>query len=94
MGIQINKIKTVLSDHGRTNKWLAEKIGKSPTTVSRWCTNESQPPLETLYQISILLNTDIRELGQCRHRQQNQEGRHKVSILIFYYYICRMKYQF
>ncbi len=62
MGIQINRIKTVLSDQGRTNKWLAEKIGKSPTTVSRWCTNESQPPLETLYQISILLNTDIREL--------------------------------
>lgn len=62
MGIQINRIKTVLSDNGRTNKWLAEKIGKSPTTVSRWCTNESQPPLETLYQISILLNTDIREL--------------------------------
>ena len=62
MGIQINRIKTVLSDHGRTNKWLAEKIGKSPTTVSRWCTNESQPPLETLYHISILLNTDIREL--------------------------------
>ena len=62
MGIQINRIKTVLSDQGRTNMWLAEKIGKSPTTVSRWCTNESQPPLETLYQISILLNTDIREL--------------------------------
>lgn len=62
MGVQINRIKTVLSDNGRTNKWLAEKIGKSPTTVSRWCTNESQPPLETLYQISILLNTDIREL--------------------------------
>ena len=62
MGIQINRIKTVLSDQGRTNKWLAEKIGKSPTTVARWCTNESQPPLETLYQISILLNTDIREL--------------------------------
>lgn len=62
MGIQINRIKTVLSDNGRTNKWLAEKLGKNQTTVSRWCTNESQPPLETLYQISILLKTDIREL--------------------------------
>ena len=62
MGIQINRIKTVLSDRGRTNKWLAEKLGKNQTTVSRWCTNESQPPLETLYQISILLKTDIREL--------------------------------
>ncbi len=62
MGIQINRIKTVLSDSGRTNKWLAEKLGKNQTTVSRWCTNESQPPLETLYQISILLKTDIREL--------------------------------
>ena len=62
MGTQINRITTVLSDQGRTNKWLAEEIGKSRTTVSRRCTNESQPPLETLYQISILLNTDIREL--------------------------------
>ena len=62
MGIQINRIKTVLSYNGRTNKWLAEKLGKNQTTVSRWCTNESQPPLETLYQISILLKTDIREL--------------------------------
>ena len=62
MGIQINRIKTVLADHGRTNIWLADKLGKSPTTVSRWCTNDSQPALDTLYQIAQLLEIDIREL--------------------------------
>lgn len=62
MGIQINRIKTILIDQGRTNKWLADKLRKNPTTISRWCTNESQPPLETLYQIALLLNIDIREL--------------------------------
>lgn len=62
MGIQINRIKTVLADQGRTNIWLADKLGKSPTTVSRWCTNDSQPALDTLYQIAQLLEIDIREL--------------------------------
>ena len=62
MGIQINRIKSILSDQGKTNIWLANRLGKSQTTVSRWCTNESQPPLETLYQIAQLLNVDIREL--------------------------------
>lgn len=62
MGLQLNRIKAILIEQGRTNKWLADKLGKNPTTVSRWCTNESQPPLETLYQIAQLLNTDIREI--------------------------------
>ena len=62
MGIQINRIKTVLAETGRTNKWLSEKLGKNSTTITRWCTNENQPSLETLYQIAILLNVYIREL--------------------------------
>ena len=62
MGLQLNRIKAILIEQGRTNNWLADKLGKNPTTVSRWCTNESQPPLETLYQIAQLLNTDIREI--------------------------------
>ncbi|MDO6440433.1 helix-turn-helix transcriptional regulator [Cyclobacterium sp. 1_MG-2023] len=58
----INRLKVVLVEHGRTNKWLAEKLDKNETTVSRWCTNEVQPSLETLIQISELLNIDVKEL--------------------------------
>lgn len=58
----INRIKIVLVEQGRTNKWLADKLGKSTTTVSRWCTNDMQPSLETLVQISHVLNINVREL--------------------------------
>ncbi len=59
---KINRIKAVLADVGRTNKWLAEQLGKDPTTVSKWCTNTSQPDLNTLSEIARLLNVDQREL--------------------------------
>lgn len=58
----INRLKVVLVEQGRTNKWLAEKLDKNTATVSRWCTNEMQPSLETLVQISEILNVDVREL--------------------------------
>ena len=58
----INRIKVVLTEQGRTNKWLSEKIGKNTTTVSRWCTNDIQPSLETLLEIAEILNVDIKEL--------------------------------
>lgn len=58
----INRIKVVLVEQSRTNKWLSEQIGKNRTTVSRWCTNEMQPSLETLVQIAEILNVDVREL--------------------------------
>jgi putative transcriptional regulator len=58
----INRIKVVLVEQGRTNKWLADKMNKSTTTVSRWCTNEMQPSLETLVEISDVLNINVREL--------------------------------
>ena len=58
----INRIKAVLADAGQTNKWLAEKLGKDPVTVSKWCTNTTQPDLQTLQKISMLLKTDIRNL--------------------------------
>ncbi len=57
-----NKIKVVLVDKKRTNKWLAEQIGCSPTTVSKWCTNVCQPPMETFVRIAELLEVDINEL--------------------------------
>jgi putative transcriptional regulator len=58
----INRIKIVLVEQGRTNKWLADKLGKTTTTVSRWCTNEMQPSLETLVKIADILKVDAREL--------------------------------
>ncbi len=58
----INRIKVVLADKKRTNKWLAEQLGKDPATVSKWCTNKSQPCLETLIDIAKLLDIDISEL--------------------------------
>lgn len=59
---QINRLKAVLADANKTNKWLAEQLGKSETTISRWCTNEVQPSLDTLMEIAELLNVDVREL--------------------------------
>lgn len=59
---EINRLKVVLVEQKRTGKWLAETLGKNETTVSRWCTNESQPSLETLVEISNVLNVDVKEL--------------------------------
>jgi len=58
----INRIKIVLVEQGRTNKWLADKLGKNTTTVSRWCTNDMQPSLETLVEISDAFQVNVREL--------------------------------
>jgi transcriptional regulator with XRE-family HTH domain len=58
----INRLKVVLAEEGRTNKWLSEKLGKNTATVSRWCTNEMQPSLETLTEIAEVLGVDVREL--------------------------------
>ena len=59
---QINRLKIVLVEQRRTGKWLAETLGKNEATVSRWCTNESQPSLETLLEIAKVLNVNVREL--------------------------------
>lgn len=58
----INRIKVVLVEKQRTNKWLAQQLGKDPATVSKWCTNASQPGLETLLEIAHVLEVDIKEL--------------------------------
>lgn len=62
MDKDINRIKVVLADKKRTNKWLAEQLGKDPATVSKWCTNSCQPTLETLMKIAKLLDVEITEL--------------------------------
>lgn len=58
----INRLKVVLAEKKRTNKWLAEQLGKDLATVSKWCTNKMQPNLETLIQIASCLSVDVREL--------------------------------
>ena len=58
----INRIKVVLVEQKRTGKWLAEQMGKDPATVSKWCTNTSQPDLRTLIEIADCLQVDITEL--------------------------------
>ena len=49
-------------DQGKTNKWLAEQLGKDPATVSKWCTNVSQPSLEMMMRIAKLLNVEMNDL--------------------------------
>ena len=58
----INRLKVLLVEKKRTRKWLAEQLGVNPTTVSKWCTNSSQPDLSNLLRIADLLDVDIREL--------------------------------
>ena len=62
MKADINRLKIVLAEKKRTGKWLAEQLGKDPATVSKWCTNSSQPPLETLIEVAKLLDVEIGEL--------------------------------
>lgn len=58
----INRIKVVLADKNKTNKWLAEQLGKDPATVSKWCTNTSQPGVETLIEIARILEVEVGDL--------------------------------
>ena len=62
MDRKLNRIKTALVDNGKTNKWLAEQLGKDPATISKWCTNACQPSLEMLITISKLLRVDLNDL--------------------------------
>ena len=62
MDSKLNLIKTALVDNGKTNKWLAEQLGKDPATVSKWCTNASQPYLEMMLTIFKLHKVDLNDL--------------------------------
>jgi transcriptional regulator with XRE-family HTH domain len=57
-----NRIKLILVEQDKSAKWLADQSGKDKSTVSRWCTNDMQPPIETFYKIAKLLDVDVREL--------------------------------
>lgn len=58
----INRIKIVLVEKKRTGKWLAEQLGKNPSTISKWCSNVAQPDLATLVKIATLLEVGVQDL--------------------------------
>ena len=58
----LNRIKLVLVEKNKTGKWLADELGKTPSTVSKWCQNTIQPDLKTLDKIAKLLNVDVKYL--------------------------------
>ena len=60
--IVMNRIEVVLAEKQRTNRWLAEQMGKSENTISRWCSNKSQPSIAQLQEIANLLDIDVRTL--------------------------------
>ena len=62
MNKEINRIRVVLAEQKIKNKWLANKMGKNPSTISLWCNNERQPSLETLIEIAQILDIDARQL--------------------------------
>ncbi len=59
---KINRLKIVLVEQGKTGKWLAGQLGKNEATISRWCSNVSQPSLEMLMKIASILDIDARRL--------------------------------
>ena len=69
----INRLKVVLAEQKRTGKWLAEQLGKDPATVSKWCTNSSLPPLETLMQIARVLGVTTDDLLKLEEMQSVEE---------------------
>ena len=69
MDKKLNRIKVILADQGLTNKWLAETIHRDPATISKWVTNATQPPLETLIEIALALNVGIEVLVRMPEEQ-------------------------
>ena len=76
----LNRIKGALADAGKTGVWLAGQLGKDPVTVSKWCTNTTQPDLQTLAKISELLQVSMRELIVNKNGQNRSYGRYKNKI--------------
>ena len=64
----VNRLKVVLVEQNRTGKWLAEQLGKDPSTISKWCSNTTQPPLDILIKLAKLLEVDIKELINEKNR--------------------------
>jgi len=67
----LNRIKMILVEKKKSNLWLSKQLGCAPTTVSKWCTNSSQPPLEILLKITELFDVDIKELIRFEERDKD-----------------------
>ena len=74
INFKYNRIKIVLTEQDRSSKWLAEKIEKDKSTVSRWCTNDMQPSIETLFQIAEILNVSVKELINENAKEEKPAG--------------------
>lgn len=62
MDNDLNRLKVILVEKKKTSKWLATELGKAPATVSKWCTNKTQPGLDTLFEIARLLKVEVGDL--------------------------------
>lgn len=69
----LNRIKVILVEKKRTNKWLSEQLNVTPSTVSKWCTNTSQPDLESLMRIAKLLDVELTDLVRFEELKTNNE---------------------
>ena len=70
---ELNRLKVLLVEKKKSNLWLSKELGCSPTTVSKWCTNSSQPPLEMLMKIIKLLDVDLKDLVRFEELDKNAE---------------------
>ena len=69
----LNRLKVILAEKKKSNLWLSKQLGCAPTTVSKWCTNSSQPPLDMLMKISVLLDVEPKDLVRYDELYKNEE---------------------
>lgn len=72
---QVNRLKIVLAEEQKSNKWLAEQLGKDQATISKWVTNSSQPDLKNLLRIAKTLNVDVARLLNLDVLNEEQQER-------------------
>ena len=90
----LNRLKVVLAEKQRTNKWLAEQLGKDQTTISKWCTNSSQPDLGNLMQIAKILDVELTDLVRFEEFKNETEWKKKkyehCSLSLNKYHVLQM----
>ena len=69
----LNRLKVILAEKKKSNLWLSKQLGCAPTTVSKWCTNLSQPPLESLMKITRLLGVELKDLVRFEELDKDEE---------------------
>jgi DNA-binding Xre family transcriptional regulator len=69
----LNRLKVILAEKKKSNLWLSKQLGCAPTTVSKWCTNSSQPPLESLMKITRLLGVEFKDFVRYEELDKNEE---------------------